>query len=159
MESEELNQLIDKGETKEIEFKSWIKAKSKKDLMGVITKEAVALANTFGGYILVGVEDNGQITGCNDYDIQNIIESIYDRTVHKLFTDIEEVELGGKIVLAIKVQKSNQLISTSAGEVFKRLGKNSKPLYPDEYHLNEVTKTTKDFSTLVLADTSESNIN
>lgn len=52
MESEELLQLIDKGETREIEFKSWIKAKSKKDLMGVITKEAVALANTFGGYIL-----------------------------------------------------------------------------------------------------------
>ena len=39
------------------------------------------------------------------------------------------------------------------------MGKNSKPLYPDEYHLNEVTKTTKDFSTLVLAETSESNIN
>ena len=159
MESEELNQLIDKGETREIEFKSWIKAKSKKDLMGVITKEAVALANTFGGYILVGVEDNGQITGCNDYDIQNIIESIYDRTVHKLFTDIEEVELVGKTILVIKVKKSNQLISTSAGEVFKRLGKNSKPLYPDEYHLNEVTKTTSDFSTLVLAETSEININ
>ena len=103
MESEELNQIIDKGETREIEFKSWIKAKSKKDLMGVITKEAVALANTFGGYILVGVEDNGQITGCNDYDIQNIIESIYDRTVHKLFTDIEEVELVGKTILVIKV--------------------------------------------------------
>ena len=117
------------------------------------------VANTFGGYVLVGVEDNGEITGCNNYDIQNIIESIYDRTVHKLFTDIEEVEVIGKKVLVIKVHKSNHLISTSAGEVFKRLGKNSKPLYPDEYNLNEVTKTTKDFSTLVLAETSESNIN
>jgi len=61
MESEELLQLIAKGETREIEFKSWIKAKSKKELMGVITKEAIALANTFGGYIFVGVEDNGDI--------------------------------------------------------------------------------------------------
>jgi len=69
------------------------------------------------------------------------------------------VNLIGKIVLVIKVQKADHLISTSAGEVFKRLGKNSKPLFPDEYHLNEVTKTTKDFSTLVLAETSENDIN
>ncbi|MBC8062591.1 MAG: ATP-binding protein, partial [Clostridiaceae bacterium] len=159
MESGELLQLITKGETREIEFKSWIKAKSKKELMSVIAKEAVALANTFGGYIFVGVEDNGEVTGCDDYDIQNIIESIYDRTVPKLFTDIEEVNLSGKIILTIKVEKADHLISTSAGEVFKRLGKNSKPLFPDEYHLNEVTKTTKDFSTLGLAETSENDIN
>lgn len=31
-----------------------------------LTKEAVALANTEGGYILVGVEDNGQVTGVRD---------------------------------------------------------------------------------------------
>lgn len=159
MRPEELLQFIDKGETREIEFKSWVKARNKKDLLGVITKEAVALANTYGGYILVGVEDNGQITGCDDYDVQAIIESIYDRTVPKLFTDIEEVIIEDKIVLVIKVPKANQLISTSSGEVFKRLGKNSKPLYPDEYHLNEVTKTSKDFSALVLGGTSENDVN
>lgn len=159
MESEELLQLINKGETTEIEFKSWVKARSKKDLMGVVTKEAVALANTFGGYILIGIEDDGSVTGCIDYDTQNIIESIYDRTVPKLFTTIEKVNVYNKMVLAIKVPKSNQLISTSSGEVFKRLGKNSKPLYPNEYNLNEITKASKDFSTLALADSSESDIN
>ena len=53
MESKELLQLITKGETREIEFKSWIKAKSKEELMGVIAKEVVALANTFGGYFFL----------------------------------------------------------------------------------------------------------
>lgn len=59
-------------------------------------------------------------------------------------------------MLLIKVQKSNQLISTLSSEVFKRLGKNPKPLYHNEYHLDEVIKTTNDFLTLVLAQTSES---
>jgi ATP-dependent DNA helicase RecG len=63
MKPEQLLQIVNKGETTEIEFKSWIKARSKKDLMAVITKEAVALANTFGGYILIGVGDDGKITG------------------------------------------------------------------------------------------------
>lgn len=31
-----------------------------------LSKEAIALANTEGGYILVGVEDNGQVTGVRD---------------------------------------------------------------------------------------------
>jgi ATP-dependent DNA helicase RecG len=159
MKPEEILQLIEKGENLKVEFKSWVNARSKKDLMGVLTKEAVALSNTSGGFILLGVEDDGDITGCKDCDLQNIIESIYDRTVPKLFTKIEEVVIKESIVFMIKVEKSSQLISTSSGEIFKRLGKNSKPMYPDEYSLNTISKTTKDFSLLALLESNEDDIN
>lgn len=33
-------------------------------------KEIVALANSRGGYLLLGVEDNKEITGCTNYDLQ-----------------------------------------------------------------------------------------
>ena len=93
--------------------------------MEILTNEAVGFANADGGIILVGVEDNGEITGCTNYNDQNIIESIYDRTVPKLFSDIEVIELDGKEILKIIVPKASKIVATSNGTVYKRLGKNT----------------------------------
>ena len=41
-------------------------------------KSAVALANTKGGVLLFGVEDDGTITGCPKSDPQALMEAIYD---------------------------------------------------------------------------------
>ena len=123
--------LINGGETESVEFKSWIKTPNYKELIKLCVKELVALANTNGGYLLLGVEDNREITGCENYDIQNIIESIYDRTSPNLFTRAESVDIDGKNIIVLNVEKSNKLFGTSAGEYYKRLGKNSKPYTPE----------------------------
>ena len=107
--------------------------------MSILTNEAVGFANADGGIILVGVEDNGEITGCYNYDEQNIIEIIYDKTIPKLFTDIEILKVDNKDILKISVQKSTEIIATTKGVVFKRLGKNTKPFYPSEYSSNIIT--------------------
>lgn len=153
----EINELIQLGESKYVEFKSWNKA-NKKELLNILTNEAVGFANADGGIILVGVEDNGEITGCFDYDEQNIIESIYDRTVPKLFTDIEIIVLDGKEVLKITVQKSPDIVATSKGIVYKRLGKNTKPFYPSEYSLNTTTGFKGDYSAKVVSNSSKEDI-
>lgn len=119
---------------------------------------AVALANTKGGLILVGVEDDGEITGCENYDTQNIIEGIYDRTMPKLFCEVEEVSTDDKVILKISIQKGNNIYTTSAGEVYKRLGKNTKPMPPDEFPITESAKVNKDFSNVIIDDSSEEDI-
>ncbi|QIH75024.1 hypothetical protein GTN31_01525 [Macrococcoides canis] len=81
-------EIIRNGEINTVEFKSWKKSSNFKELIDLLVKEAVGFANTKGGIIIVGVEDNGDITGCENFDTQNIIESIYDKTIPKLFTDI-----------------------------------------------------------------------
>ncbi|MDE6952689.1 MAG: ATP-binding protein, partial [Erysipelotrichales bacterium] len=86
MNSCELLELIEQGETETIEFKSWVKTPDFKKLIKLCVKEIVALSNSNGGYLLVGVEDDQSITGCMGYDLQNIIESIYDRTMPNIFT-------------------------------------------------------------------------
>lgn len=156
---EEVLKLIESGESVTVEFKSWEKAHSKKDLLNHITKEAVALANTKGGYIFVGVEDSGEISGCPEVDIQNIIETIYDKTRPPMFTDIQMIHLNDKKVLIISVDKSPTLQTTTSGEVYKRLGKNSKPMYPDEYAMKQIGKTHFDFSNTVIEQSSEEDIN
>ncbi|KXZ40710.1 ATP-dependent DNA helicase RecG [Alkalithermobacter thermoalcaliphilus JW-YL-7 = DSM 7308] len=154
----DIKEVISKGEKIDIEFKSWKKIKDKKELMKIITKEAVALANTKGGMILIGVEDNGEITGCDNYDIQNIMESIYDRTIPKLFTDIEEVFVENNTILVIYVPKGSTLYATSAGEVYKRLGKNTKPMFPEEFPIMQSGKVNNDFSNVIIEDSSEEDI-
>ncbi len=51
--------LIEKGETLTVEFKSDRKCLADRDLMAAV----VALTNTDGGVLLLGVEDDGKITG------------------------------------------------------------------------------------------------
>lgn len=154
----DITQIIAKGEKIDVEFKSWKKIKDKKELMKIITREAVALANTKGGVILLGVEDDGVITGCDNYDIQNIIESIYDRTIPKLFTEIEIIEVGNSNVLVISVPKGSTPYATSAGEVYKRLGKNTKPLFPEELPIMQFGKVNNDFSNILIDDSDEGDI-
>jgi ATP-dependent DNA helicase RecG len=53
MTKKELQQLIAQGEGYTIEFK--------RELNADLKKEMVAFANASGGYILIGVEDNGTV--------------------------------------------------------------------------------------------------
>ncbi len=56
---DDLKSLLEKGETLTVEFKSDHKCLSDRDLMATV----VALTNTDGGVLLLGVEDDGKITG------------------------------------------------------------------------------------------------
>lgn len=153
----DIKEIIQQGETKYVEFKSWIKV-NKKELMNILTNEAVGFANADGGIILVGVEDGGEITGCNNYDEQNIIESIYDKTVPNLFTDIEVLKINDKDILKITVQKSTDIIATTKGVVFKRLGKNTKPFYPSEYNSNQIKGFKGDYSAKIIEPATKTDI-
>lgn len=59
MHSEHLRRLIDGGETATIEFKSDRGPLSDNDLIEAV----VCLANHRGGTLLLGVEDDGRVTG------------------------------------------------------------------------------------------------
>ena len=151
-------QIIQKGETSTVEFKSWIKTPNYKEMIDLLVKEAVGFANTKGGIILVGVEDNGEITGCAKIDPQKIIEAIYDKTIPKLFTDIEVIKLDDKEIMKITVEKSLQIISTAKGTTYKRLGKNTKPDYPAEYSSNKIDGFKGDYSAKVLDSSTQKDI-
>lgn len=75
-----------------------------KERISLVVPELIAFANSKGGTVYLGIEDNGDVTGCSGkYDIQNIYESIYDKTRPPMFTDIEEIEYQEKKIIAISV--------------------------------------------------------
>lgn len=96
-----LEKLIVKGESAELDFKRAITSKQK------IARTLAAFANNKGGKLLVGVEDNGDITGTNPeeemYMIHEAAEHFCDPPVDISFTIYEDDEFS---VLQAEVMRS-----------------------------------------------------
>ena len=155
----DLEEIIRRGENIKVEFKSWIKAKNLKERINLAVDELIAFANTKGGTVYFGIEDNGEVTGCFNYDCQQIIERIYDKTRPALFCEIEELEYNGFKILAISVDNDGLTYATTDGKCLKRLGKNSKPYYPEEMSYRYSVKQSPDFSAQIITDSCVEDIN
>ena len=126
MSTHELEQLIMQGETLTVEFKSDLKCLPDRELLAAI----VSLANTEGGDLLLGVEDDGTVTGvhANHQNTTGLPVLIANRTNPPISVRVETFDLAAGAITWIKVPKSRQLVSTSEGLLQRRrLMANGKP--------------------------------
>lgn len=89
MTKSELLELIANGENSGVEFK-------RDDLRPEqLAKEVVALANFQGGRILLGVDDDGTITGIQRVDLERwVMDTVFGRYVHPMIIPFyEEVQI------------------------------------------------------------------
>lgn len=160
MNIDDFAEILKIGESINTEFKSWNKVSDMRKRINLAVDELIAFANNKGGTLYFGVEDNGEVTGCDgNYDLQNIIESIYEKTRPSIFVDSEEIEYNGKKVIALTVASDGITHATTDGRCLKRLGKNSKPFYPDEMSNRYSEIQSSDFSGRILSDSTEDDIN
>ena len=121
MNKQTVMKLISKGESSTVEFKS---GKSKE--FTNIYRVMCAFANCKGGYLLLGIYDNGEIIGCEANYISAIKSRIQrengssNAIIPKISFQIEIISIDSKNVLCISVNKSNQ-IHTYKGTVFYRI--------------------------------------
>jgi predicted HTH transcriptional regulator len=98
---DELHQLIREGEHQEQDFKFRIDSNLK------IARTLVAFANTDGGRLLIGVKDNGKITGVDAEEEYFMIEGAADVYCEPpVKFDYELFEVDEKLVLLIDVPPS-----------------------------------------------------
>ena len=119
MTAQELKEIIARGETLCVEFKSERKKLSDRDLV----EAAAAMANTEGGLLLQGVEDKtGEITGLHPQHVGKGTPAalIANLTNPPLPVTVEEVVVGGKHVFAIKVPSVAGVTATSDGRYLRR---------------------------------------
>lgn len=105
MDLYQLESYVDQGEGLRLEFK--VKLPEPEKLM----REAVALANTKGGLLLIGVDDDGEILGVRDsHEVEEAFHKwAMERVVPTLEYTIEKVPLTRKrSVIAIKIPKSKR---------------------------------------------------
>jgi len=97
MKTEDLLNLIRNGESSGVEFK-------RDDIRPEqLAKEIVAMANLQGGQILIGVEDNGSISGIQRKNLSEwLIDTVFGRYVHPMilpFYEEIQVEDGKRVAV------------------------------------------------------------
>lgn len=105
---------------------------------GDIIDAVVAFANTDGGELYLGVEDDGEITGLHKAhsDITQLAAFIANKTVPPIAVRAEIIEMELPI-LRIEVPKKTAIVSSSTGKIQRRKIKadgtpENVPLYPYE---------------------------
>ena len=122
-------------EALEIEFKSDEKLYPDRDLI----EEIVGMANTAGGTLYLGVEDNGDITGVHKKhkDAIGVTALIANSTVPPIAVRAEVINEEDDDVLRIEVPRSRSIVATSSGKILRRRIKADGspeviPMYPYE---------------------------
>ena len=124
-----LQEMVNAGESLEREFKSDRGRFSDRD----VVEEIVAMANTVGGILLIGVEDNGAITGAYPRhgattDPFKLQSAIFNNTVPSINTRVSVVPHPDGTVVAIEVDPYPEPCATAGGKSLRRTtGPDGKP--------------------------------
>jgi len=102
MNRHELREIIASGESSTVEFKRKFTTIEK------FAREIIALANTKGGYLLVGVDDDGTIVGVeSEKEIQDVVATTEHSIVPDLSLSTEIVEIDFRDVVVVRVPRSD----------------------------------------------------
>ena len=145
-----MNAVIPQKETLEIEFKSDVRKLSNSDLVDAV----VAFANTAGGDIYLGVENDGSPTGVHaaHRDFSQLSAFIANKTVPSISVRVEPLHLDDDVlVLQIHVPRSRSIVASSVGKIQRRRLKadgspENIPMYPHEIATRLSSLSLLDFS-------------
>lgn len=109
---------IPEAESIDIEFKSDLKFYPDHDLI----EEIVGMANTVGGILFLGIEDDGSITGVHKKhrDAIGVTALIANSTVPPIAVRAEIITEEKEDVLKIEVPRSRGVVSTASGKILRR---------------------------------------
>jgi predicted HTH transcriptional regulator len=104
MKRKEVLELIEGGENLQCEFKRKFSSSEK------IAREMIAFANTIGGVILFGVDDNKEIVGVDSEksEAELINDAALNYCEPPLDYTIEYFDLNGKEIVAVKIPESDK---------------------------------------------------
>jgi ATP-dependent DNA helicase RecG len=119
----------------------------------------VCLANTDGGALYIGVEEDGTVTGLHPHharDVGGLAAMIANKTTPPVSVRVEALEVEGKRVAKVTVPKSRQLVATSEGLLQRRRLKADNtpecvPFYPHEFDRRQSDLGLLDYSALPVA--------
>ena len=143
-----------------IEFKSDRNCLDNNEIIDAV----VAFANTDGGDLYIGVEDDGTITGLHDKhkDATQLAAFIANKTVPPISVRVEVVEAEFPY-LKISVPKRTSIVSSSTGKMQRRRLKadgspENVPMYPYEIATRLSSLSLLDYSSQPVPDSSYSDL-
>jgi ATP-dependent DNA helicase RecG len=106
----------------------WFERKSGRASARDVAVPLIAMANAEGGYVIVGVHD-GVVEGVGPDRLSDLRQTAHDFTVPPVRCNVTEVHaLGGRPVLVFQVNPGEHVHESTKGEVFLRVGDESRKL-------------------------------
>jgi len=112
MDIEKLKEIIIEGESSTVEFKRKVTTAEK------IAKELCAFANTKGGYLIIGIDDDRKVVGVDSEKSEiDIIEIACQFTIYPPITpkSIEVINYNKKDIILVEIEESNNKPHTIEG--------------------------------------------
>lgn len=122
----DLTQLNEHSESETLEFKESFDKQ---------TLETVgAFANTAGGVILVGVRDDGRVTGVNigDTTLEDWAQRMQLKLQSRFLPSLTTQQHSNRTVVFIRVERSPNLIAVE-GRYYKRVGRTNQIMGPEKH--------------------------
>lgn len=110
-----LKEIIRKGESETLEFKS--------NFGNEAIETLVAFSNTKGGQVIIGITPQNEITGVkiNPETLQNWVNEIKNKTAPNIIPDIESFTVENKEIVVLSVQEYPVKPVSTRGRYFKRV--------------------------------------
>lgn len=95
-----------------------------------LIKEISAFSNTYGGYIIIGVEDDKKISGCSKWNEQKIHTIIHDSITPIPNFDVKKISIDKeRNIYIIKIEEgSYPPYITNTGKIYERVSSGSFPI-------------------------------
>ena len=131
MNTIELLDIISTGETSKVQFKEELPHRDS------VSQEIVAMSNSLGGVVLLGVKDvTGEVTGLSSEQVESydrVISEIADNLKPPVYLTTEVIKVldnnTGKNVLVVHVPEGvNKPYKTAKGEIYVKQGSNKRLL-------------------------------
>ena len=137
MLTERIRSILKEGEGLKVEFK-----KCRNSINKDVYDTVCAFLNRHGGVILLGVEDNGAVTGIDENHIEQIKKE-FVTTINNpqkinpsVYLSMEQVEFDGKQIVYVYIPESSQ-VHRCSGKIYDRnaefvIYSNNKPVIAEE---------------------------
>jgi ATP-dependent DNA helicase RecG len=118
-----IEELIDKGESQDLEFKEPLRGET-----------ASAFSNSDGGTIIIGVFDDGGVSGVDigKDTLEELANYIKRNTDPQVFPSVKILERGGKNVVLVEVTESAEKPVFFKNHCYKRVGKTNQMISSSE---------------------------
>lgn len=128
LSAEDIKSLATSGEGYNVDFKVRVPAKVRD-----LSHEVCAFANSEGGYVLIGVDDNGRIVGAAiDNPKRSAIQDAIRDISPSLKVDLYQVDVNGKTVWVLDVPSGKDKPYVLSGAIYVRESANSQKLITAE---------------------------
>ena len=124
----DIEELISRGESQSLEFKESLRLK---DELGDTVS---GFSNSDGGFILVGVSDDGGVFGVDTgkNTLEELANYIKRNTDPRIFPSVKILDIGGKKVVMIEVRASAEKPVFFKNHAHKRVGKTNQRISSSE---------------------------